>query len=131
MGVIIVGLDYDSRIFPVNPMPSPDYNILNAIQTLASGASSSIATNVLRRDGSYVMNDITATMIELKPFFTDVFTLYKNMDANTIKVLYSLLTKGLVTFGLNKVPILSWFYWCAVASTGQTHTFFLPLTSFH
>ena len=109
MGANIVFFDFNPRVFPVNQMPGPDYNIYNAIQTLTSGGNSSIALNVLRRDASYVLNDITANMTEFQTLFNNSLTALKKLNASSNKILYSLLTKLLLPYCLNKVTNMGFF----------------------
>jgi len=65
MGIVIGAEDWSHKVSPVSPMPVPEYNVLVAIQTLASGKVSSIAVSTIGRSTGLVINDITVNMPEL------------------------------------------------------------------
>jgi hypothetical protein len=50
MGAVIAWMDSDSRISPVNPMPTPDNNILVALQSVAAGAKTDTGIKTIGRN---------------------------------------------------------------------------------
>jgi len=50
MGAVIAWDDSDSRISPVNPMPTPDNNILVALQSVAAGAKTDTGIKTIARN---------------------------------------------------------------------------------
>ena len=103
MGIVIGAVDWSRRISSVSPMPAPEYNVLVAIRTLASGKVSSIATNTIGRSAGLVINAVTANMPEFSFLFTSAFAAYKSTDAEKNKVAFSRLTNLLLNIGLSKV----------------------------
>jgi hypothetical protein len=49
MGVVIGWGDSDGRISPISPMPTPDNNILVALQSFASGSPTDTASKTISR----------------------------------------------------------------------------------
>ena len=103
MGIVIGAEDWSHKVSPVSPMPVPEYNVLVAIQTLASGKVSSIAINTIGRSSGLVINDITVNMPEFSSLVTSAYNAYKSTDADKNKVVYSRLTNLLLKIGLSKV----------------------------
>jgi hypothetical protein len=56
MGIIIGGQDSDSRVSPVTPMPTPENNILVALQMFAAGSQLDTATKTIARSAG---NELT------------------------------------------------------------------------
>ena len=103
MGIIVGAVDWSQRISPVVPMPTPDYNLLFAIQTLASGKLSSTASSTITRSAGLAINDIASTMPGLSSLVTLAYNAYRNMSADTDKFVFSRLSNLLINIGLNKV----------------------------
>jgi hypothetical protein len=66
MGIIIADESFGSRLYPVNPIPSPEYNILFAIQSLSTGNPSNISINTFARNsGNIIMTDFLPNFIKI------------------------------------------------------------------
>jgi len=58
MGAVIAWGDSASRISPVNPMPTPDNNILVALQSVVAGAMTDTAIKTIARNAGNLLQDI-------------------------------------------------------------------------
>ena len=103
MGIVIGDYDFNGKTSPVSPMPTPDYNVLVAIQTSAAGTATPTAVSTIARSARLVMNDVTATMPEFASLMTAAFQAYSSADANTNMIGYSRLTDLLIRIGINQV----------------------------
>jgi len=56
MGAVIAWMDSDSRISPVNPMPTPDNNILFALQSVAAGAKTDTGIKTIGRNAGRALS---------------------------------------------------------------------------
>ena len=103
MGLVIGDVNWSNKIVQVSPMPVPEYNIWNAIQTVSSSSFSSIALSTLSKSAQYVINDVTIKMECFKPFFNMAENLIWMVDADINKPIYAMIIKLFNDFLLKKV----------------------------
>jgi len=109
MGIVIGSWDDSNKVFRVSPIPSPEYNVLSALQIALNGSQklSSIATSTLYRAAKFVVNEATCTTPLFKPLHELADSVVRSMDANLNKMAHSKLTSLLIKCWLSKVNYLT------------------------
>ena len=103
MGIVIGRVDYSRIVNPVTPMPDPNTNVLTAIQSLASGNINDIATKTITRCAETVINDFTANMTEFASLVSSAISVFKTIDADKNRMVYSRFADILIRIMVNLV----------------------------